>query len=422
MSDIVYPINTALAEVPVNIVPVVLKADGTTVHADIAYNEAGMDLVWNFVTRAGAASQTAVTPTTGDDYDWAALGKGIYTIEIPASGGASINNNAAGYGWFSWSTTADVASRGPICEFSDALMYIEASWAAITTGTAQSGTASTIVLAAATNKADTWYDGATIFIVSGTGAGQARVITAWVQSTDTATVEPNWVTNPSSDSVYHIYPTAPAPTTNVPAVNVTKINSDATAASNLEKACDGTGYNLGNGSIVAASVTGAVGSVTGAVGSVTGAVGSVTGAVGSVTGAVGSVAGNVVGSVGSVAGNVVGSVGSVAGAVVGAVGSVAGNVVGSVGSLATQAKADVNAEVVDVLNTDTFAEPGQGAPGATITLAAKIGYMYKAWRNKVTQTATTYTLFADNTTTTDQKATVSDDATTFTKGEIGTGA
>jgi hypothetical protein len=80
--------------------------------------------------------------------------------------------------------------------------------------------------------------------------------------------------------------------------DVVQISGDTTAADNLELAADGTGYNLGGGSIVAASVTGAVASVTGAVASVTGAVGSVTGAVGSVTGNVG---GNVTGSVGSVA-------------------------------------------------------------------------------------------------------------------------
>lgn len=51
-----------------------------------------------------------------------------------------------------------------------------------------------------------------------------------------------------------------------------------------------------------------------------------------------------------ITGNLSGSVGSVTGAV----GSVAGNVAGSIGSLATQAKADVNAEVVDVLRTDTL--------------------------------------------------------------------
>jgi hypothetical protein len=53
------------------------------------------------------------------------------------------------------------------------------------------------------------------------------------------------------------------------AANVTQISGDATAADNLEAAADGTGYNLGGGAVVSASVTGAVGSVTGAVGSVT---------------------------------------------------------------------------------------------------------------------------------------------------------
>ena len=98
-----------------------------------------------------------------------------------------------------------------------------------------------------------------------------------------------------------------------------------------------------------------------------------------------------------------------------------GNVTGSIGSLAAQAKADVNAEVVDALATDTYAEPGQGAPAATATLAAKINYLFKAWRNKSDQTATLYQLYADDATTVDQKATVSDDAVTFVKGEVAAG-
>jgi len=163
-------------------------------------------------------------------------------------------------------------------------------------------------------------------------------------------------------------------TAGTPDVNVRLISGDSTAADNLEAAADGTGYNLGAGQVVAASVSGAVGSVSGAVGSVTGNVGgnvvgtvasvvtktgyslvagtglgdqtanitgSLSGSVGSVTGAVGSVVGNVGGnvngSVASVAGNVSGSVGSVAGAVgsvTGSVGSVVGNVGGSVASVA----------------------------------------------------------------------------------------
>jgi len=69
----------------------------------------------------------------------------------------------------------------------------------------------------------------------------------------------------------------------------------------------------------------------------------------------------------------------------------------------------------------TNTEPGQGAPAASAALATKVGYLYKAWRNKSTQTATEYKLFNDDAATVDQKATVSDDATTATKGEIATG-
>jgi len=83
--------------------------------------------------------------------------------------------------------------------------------------------------------------------------------------------------------------------------------------------------------------------------------------------------------------------------------------------------AQVNTEVLDVLNTDTFAEPGQEAPGATVSLVKKIGYIYKAFRNKFTQDATTAKLYADDGITVDQKSTESDDATTFTRGEMGTG-
>lgn len=102
------------------------------------------------------------------------------------------------------------------------------------------------------------------------------------------------------------------------------------------------------------------------------------------------------------------------------VGAMAANVI-TAAATAADYLAEINAEVLDVLNTDTFAEPAQGAPGATITLAAKIGFLYKAWRNKSTQTATTYSLFNDDAATVDHKATTADDGTTFTKGEVATG-
>jgi hypothetical protein len=79
------------------------------------------------------------------------------------------------------------------------------------------------------------------------------------------------------------------------------------------------------------------------------------------------------------------------------------------------------AAAVAALNTDTYAEPGQGTPGATISLAAKIGYLYKAWRNKKTVTATEHSLFNDDAATVDHKSTLSDVAGTFTETEKTTG-
>jgi hypothetical protein len=92
------------------------------------------------------------------------------------------------------------------------------------------------------------------------------------------------------------------------------------------------------------------------------------------------------------------------------------------GGMSTGMKAEVNAEVDTALSTTTYAEPGQGSPVSTVSLKDKIGYLYKAWRNRSNQTATTYQLFNDDAATVDQKATVSDNATTAEKGEVTTGA
>lgn len=74
----------------------------------------------------------------------------------------------------------------------------------LASGTAQGGTASTIQLATGETFADDELNGNVVKITSGTGAGQSRLITDYTGSTDTATVSPNWTTNPSSDSVYEV--------------------------------------------------------------------------------------------------------------------------------------------------------------------------------------------------------------------------
>lgn len=218
----------------------------------------------------------------------------------------------------------------------------------IRSGTAQAGAAGSITLDASASSSDDFYNNAVIQITAGTGANQSRIISDYVGSTKVASVNGNWVTNPSSDSVFVIrpfgaVPGASAPTsaevadavwdearsghttagsfgegaasvqgnvtgsvasvtarvtantdqwngvavTTPPAVNVTQVSGDATAADNLEAALDGTG-----GVTLSAAIAGNItGNLSGSVGSVTGDVtgnlgGNVTGSVASVTNAV----------------------------------------------------------------------------------------------------------------------------------------
>ena len=87
----------------------------------------------------------------------------------------------------------------------------------------------------------------------------------------------------------------------------------------------------------------------------------------------------------------------------------------------TAASVNQTKDVLAALATDTYAEPGQGTPAATTTLAVKIGYVYKFLRNRIEQDQTTLKVYNDGGTVVDQKATVSDDGTTYTRGPIVTG-
>lgn len=118
MPDLWMDVDTALAEVPVNIFPLIDDTDFKSIEGAVAYNAAGMALRWHFVTTGGAYTVTSVTPTTGGAYDWTDQGdSGIYTIEIPASGGASINNDTEGFGWFTGVATGVLPWRGPTIGF-----------------------------------------------------------------------------------------------------------------------------------------------------------------------------------------------------------------------------------------------------------------------------------------------------------------
>ena len=112
MPDIYMDVDTAVT-VPVNLLPIIASSDFKTILAAETYNEAGLDLVWNFVTTAGVQTHTAITPTdTGGSYDWVTIGHGMYNIELPAA-----INNTEGFGWFTGVATDALPWRGPVIGF-----------------------------------------------------------------------------------------------------------------------------------------------------------------------------------------------------------------------------------------------------------------------------------------------------------------
>lgn len=77
---------------------------------------------------------------------------------------------------------------------------------------------------------------------------------------------------------------------------------------------------------------------------------------------------------------------------------------------------EINAEIVDALSVDTYAQP-TSALAATASITDILTWVGALFRNKMTQTATTTSLRNDGDTLNISTSTVSDDTTTFTRGE-----
>lgn len=67
----------------------------------------------------------------------------------------------------------------------------------------------------------------------------------------------------------------------------------------------------------------------------------------------------------------------------------------------------------------TMADISAGAPAYNCTAFVALNYLYEAWRNKTITTATEIELYMDNASTKLTESDISDDGTSFTKGEWG---
>ena len=92
-------------------------------------------------------------------------------------------------------------------------------------------------------------------------------------------------------------------------------------------------------------------------------------------------------------------------------------VLAAIAALNNLSAAQVNAELLDVLNVDTFGELA-APPAANSTLRDKLTWIFMCHRNLRTETATQRKLYADNGSTLVGTEAVSDNGTTFTKEKV----
>lgn len=85
---------------------------------------------------------------------------------------------------------------------SNATLAADTGLKPLRTGTAQAGSTTTITLDAGASATAQTYRPSVVSIVSGTGAGQSRLVAFYVGATKIATVQPDWTTAPDNTSVF----------------------------------------------------------------------------------------------------------------------------------------------------------------------------------------------------------------------------
>ena len=131
----------------------------------------------------------------------------------------------------------------------------------IRSATAQSGTANTITLDTSSDSLTSYYNEMQIEILSGTGSGQTKTISAYDGSTKIATVDSAWSVTPNSTSVFKIS----IPRRSTPAANTARFTTFITSSPYVyvcsSRTTTGTGLKVdgaratGNKSMVSAQFT-----------------------------------------------------------------------------------------------------------------------------------------------------------------------
>lgn len=430
MADILMIVDTAVIT-PVNRMPLIDDTDFKTIEAAVAYNAAGMDLRWNFVTAAGVQTSTAVTPTTAGVYDWTHLGDGIYSMEIPASGGASANNDTEGFGWWSGVVTGVLPFAGPIVQFSPAnvvnslvtgtdvldvsvIQLLGTAW--LTPGTAGTPDINAKLIG---GTAQTGRDiGASVLLSTGTGTGQLDftsgvVKSSLVQILGTALTE----TAGQIAAAFKKFFDKAAPTGTVNSL------PDAVAGAASGVAIVGSAMALTaayDAAKTAATQTSVDDLPTNA--ELATALGTADDAVLAAIAALNNLSqANIRTALGMASANLDTQIALLATAA--NLATVAGYLDTEIAAILEDTGTTLDAKINSILSLldDARGEPGQGTPPVNPDMATKIDYLFKSWRNKKTNDGAENALYNDAGTVVDQKQATTEAAGTVTVGEWATG-
>lgn len=278
----------------------------------------------------------------------------------------------------------------------------------LVTGTADSGTATTMVDAART-EADDVFIGNWILFTSGAIVNQVRLITEFVAATDTMTFAPA-VTAAVGTETYEILPAGAVDIQSWLGLVSGLVAPNALIAGRVDSDVGAMQADVVTAAAIAANAIGASELATDAIGSDQIAADAI-GASEIATDAIGA-AEFATGAVNEIRDAILSDSTAFAGA----------NIDAAITSRATPAQ--VNTEVVDVLTVDTIAELAQAAPTATPTVVTALMLLYMALRNRMdidTGGGTDFKEIYNDAGVVITKKTLTDDGTVYSEAEMATG-
>jgi hypothetical protein len=402
-----------------------IAVDTTTdIPALIATAQADLDIITGadgatLASAQGNYAPNVVVPASLAEFNARSLPSADYTVVADLGTVQSADNNIilanATYG------NAAIRARGDAAWVTG----VGSGLTALASGTAQSGTASTIVIDGASTFANDELNGNIINIHTGTGAGQSRVIISNTLADDTVNVSPNWITNPGADSEYEIVQGS----TNTAAVSLTAQTANDNGAD-----INAILVDTGEIGVAGAGLTNIdlpnqtmdiIGNLTGnLIGDVTG---NVDGTVAGVTPEAAGVAPTAVENRAEMDSN-----STQLAAIVADTNELQGDWTNGgrldliLDIIAADTSTDIPALIaalqadLDTL-TDAAGEPGDIAPPVSAPMVDKIAYLYKFLRNKIETTSTRIHVYDDAGTNKDHTSVISDDGTTFTRSEFEAG-